>query len=136
MVAVEQYAPRNAENGHQDAGGECLAGGEQEALEHVLLDDHARKGGDDVGTYRFLASAAAAVIASRLRATSCSPRHRARGLPPRADRSRSAPRSARTPRSTRFRSYAGAAARSPPSVSPCRADTSSPRCGRKVAPPR
>src|SRR5262244_2280932 len=49
MVAVEQNPARHAEDSHQDAGGESLAGGEQEALEHVLLDDHARKSGDDVG---------------------------------------------------------------------------------------
>src|SRR5262249_10186361 len=52
MVAVEQDPARNAEDGHQDAGGESFAGGEQEALEHVLLDDHARKSGDDVGGAR------------------------------------------------------------------------------------
>ena len=52
MVAVEQDPARNSENGHQDAGGKRLAGGEQEALKHVLLDDHAREGGDDVGGHR------------------------------------------------------------------------------------
>src|SRR5499426_1472281 len=51
-VAVEQDHARNAEDGNKDAGGESFAGGEQEALEHVLLDDHAREGGDDVGGHR------------------------------------------------------------------------------------
>src|SRR5205807_8127395 len=33
-------------------GREGLGGGEQKARKHVLLDDHAWKGGDDVGRHR------------------------------------------------------------------------------------
>src|SRR5262249_5232719 len=51
-VAMEEGRGGDGENGQQNAGGKRLAGGEQEALKHVLLDDHARKGGDDVGGHR------------------------------------------------------------------------------------
>src|SRR5262249_17920687 len=52
MIAVEHDPARDADNRQKDAGGESLTGGEQETLQHVLLDNYARKRGDDVGRHR------------------------------------------------------------------------------------
>ena len=41
LEAVQQHAAGDAEHREHDAGGEAFGEGEQEAAEHVLLDDHA-----------------------------------------------------------------------------------------------